>query len=183
MNVKNLRKNKMKAVAMLRKKGVSVRQISVLLYGDDSESAQKRVAVLISKLRKKSVSIARSQPQPSGHQPQPQLLNPKNTVFAPQPQPQKANNSKDDSTITGDKMVGEEHEAQEIKQPEMVEKGKADRQRMGLYRHAAERQGSNTARKTINSKVLLTIIVFIVNRNCQSLIMPTFVRRYSTWFI
>lgn len=66
MNVDELREKKTKTVSRLSKQGLSVRQIAILLYDDDSERAQNRVRALISKLRKKKFLslISRPQPQP-----------------------------------------------------------------------------------------------------------------------
>ncbi len=126
MIVKELRENKTKAVSTLSKQGVSVRQIAILLYDDDSERAQHRVRALISKLRKRKLSslITRLRPQPQ--------------PFESQPQPQKQEGSESDTIIEDGYIIEEgykrrarkhpemvEKDGRAIKHPEMVEKGKA----------------------------------------------------------
>ncbi len=107
MNVDELRNNKTEAVSRLSKEGVSVRQIAILLYDDDSEGAQHRVRALISKLRKKKVSslVARQQPQP-------------------QPKKRPQGRKIYETVIKDGRMIKGEHKVA-VKHPEEVVKGKA----------------------------------------------------------
>jgi hypothetical protein len=110
MIVKELRENKTKTVSRLSKQGVSVRQMAILLYDDDSERAQHRVRALISKLRKKKLSslIARLRPQPQ--------------PFESQPQPKKQESSESDAIIEDDHIIEEGYKGRARKYPEMVVK-------------------------------------------------------------
>ncbi|MGH9877799.1 MAG: hypothetical protein ACRD5H_09185 [Nitrososphaerales archaeon] len=128
MIVKELRENKTKAISRLSKQGISVRQIAILLYDDDSERAQHRVRALISKLRKKKLSslITRLRPQPQPFESQ------------PQPQPKEQEDGSESDIIEDDYIIDEDYkggaikhpemvvkDGRAIKHPEMVEKGKA----------------------------------------------------------
>ncbi len=110
MIVKELRENKTKAVSRLSKQGVSVRQMAVLLYDDDSEKAQRRVRALISKLRKTKLSSLFTRLRP---QPQP---------FESQPQPKKHEDVPEGEVIFED-IIDKEHRRRARKYPEMVVKG------------------------------------------------------------
>lgn len=112
MIVKELRENKTKTVSRLSKQGVSVRQMAILLYDDDSERAQHRVRALISKLRKKKLSslITRLRPQPQPFESQ------------PQPQPKKQESSESDAIIEDDYIIEEGYKGRARKYPEMVVK-------------------------------------------------------------
>lgn len=149
MNIRKLRENKVRAAAILRKRGASIRQIAILLYGNDSESSQRRVAALISKARKKpelakqggttTTTTFEPKNQNSGTTTPTATFEPENynflhktTTFEPkkhtnsiQPQAGRVNRPEGDSTIAGEKIVDEEHKVQGIKHPETVEKGKA----------------------------------------------------------
>ncbi|MEM2760332.1 MAG: hypothetical protein QXU32_04680 [Nitrososphaerales archaeon] len=116
MNVDRLRKNKTKAISRLSKEGISIRQIAILLYNEDSERAQSRVRALLSKLRKKKLSsfIARER---AGAQPQP---------FEAQPQPEEQEESPEaESATIEDKAMEGPNEPGVVKYAETVEKGKA----------------------------------------------------------
>lgn len=135
MNIRKLRENKVRAAAILRKRGASIRQIAILLYGNDSESSQRRVAALISKARKKpelakqggttTTTTFEPKNQNSGTTTPTATFEPKKHTNSIQPQAGRANRPEGDSTIAGEKIVDEEHKVQGIKHPETVEKGKA----------------------------------------------------------